>query len=69
MIAKKDLIHGGMYDGEVIDTYHRMVATWNANIERFIYPRHKFGLIFQDEMKHLEDETRFQAFAPLERLD
>jgi len=61
-IMKKDLIDGEFYIGE-----HRncTLAKWNADENKFIYKRYKFGATFDDYCNHFEDDDGFALFVPI----
>ena len=60
-IPKKDLVHGRYYIGS-----HRRasVARWDADKEKFIYWRYKFGF-YIDDCNHFEDDNGFALFVPI----
>ena len=59
MIAKADLKHGAYYAGRCRNA---SVARWNANTQRFIYWRSKFGFRFAEEIRHPDDDPVFDVF-------
>lgn len=65
-IAKKDLEHGAYYEGTCRNA---TVARWNGKEGVFIYKRHKFGMTFFDEIKHPEDEQRYDVFVVEKKID
>lgn len=65
-IPKKDLIPGREYIGSCRNSSK---ATWDG--EKFIYTRLKFGLFFEDDIKHFEDddEKGTDVFIPIKEND
>ena len=61
-IPKKDLIVGKTYIG---DTRNTTEATWDG--EKFIYKRYKWGVWFDDDVNHFEDDDEYRnaLFVPL----
>lgn len=61
-IPKKDLIIGKTYIG---DTRNASEATWDG--EKFIYKRYKWGMYFDDDVKHFEDDDEYHnaLFVPI----
>lgn len=59
MIAKADLKHGAYYAGRCRNA---SVARWNADTQRFIYWRHKFGFRFAEEIFHPDDDQVYDVF-------
>lgn len=64
MIQKKDLKPFAYYVGRCRNTY---VAQWTG--EHFIHIRHKFGHAFVEEIKHPDDEQRYDVFEPLKEIE
>lgn len=62
LIPKKNLIDGKVYIGHCRNAYE---ATWNADQQEFIYKRHKFGTIYNESIKHPEDDNGFDIFVPV----
>jgi hypothetical protein len=61
-IPKKDLIDGQVYIGQ----HRRCVAgKWNANIQKFLYNREKWGGTITDDCNHFEDDNGFALFVPI----
>jgi hypothetical protein len=58
-IPKKDLIHGAYYKGRCRNSNE---ARWNAELEKFVHWRTKFGHTFTEEICHPEDDKRFDVF-------
>ena len=58
-IPKKDLIHGAYYKGR---SRNANEARWNAELEKFVHWRTKFGHTFTEEICHPEDEQKFDVF-------
>ena len=65
-IPKADLVDGATYKGRCRNTDK---AKWDANIQKFVYPRRKFEFVFMDEIHHPEDDVGFDCFVPWERID
>lgn len=61
MIAKLDLVHGAYYSGHCRNA---TVARWNAERQVFLHWRTKFGQAFVEEIKHPDDEQRYDVFEP-----
>lgn len=59
MIAKADLVHGAYYSGRCRNA---TVARWNADRQVFVHWRTKFGQVFTEEIKHPDDEQRYDVF-------
>ena len=61
-IPKKDLEDGCVYIGK-----HRNCteATWNKDLNKFVYVRYKFGSTFLDNCNHFEDDDGFALFVPI----
>jgi hypothetical protein len=66
MLAKNQLEHGAYYVGECRNS---RVARWNSEKQKFVYWRTKLGETFIEEIKHQEDETKWDSFAPKEKID
>jgi hypothetical protein len=58
-IAKKDLKHGVYYEGRCRNAN---VARWNADRQCFVHWRTKFGDTYLEEIRHPEDEQRYDVF-------
>ena len=58
-IPKKDLIHGAYYKGRCRNANE---ARWNAELEKFVHWRTKFGHTFTEEICHPEDDKHFDVF-------
>ena len=58
-IPKKDLIHGAYYKGRCRNSNE---ARWNAELEKFVHWRTKFGHTFTEEICHPEDDKHFDVF-------
>lgn len=58
-IKKEDLIHGAYYYGRCRNAE---IARWNADIQKFLYWRTKFGHTFLEEIRCPEDDNRFDVF-------
>jgi hypothetical protein len=59
-IPKDELIVGKAYVGGCRNTTE---ATWDGN--EFKYTRNKFGVLFEDNIKHFEDDTCYDVFIPI----
>ena len=59
-IPKKDLIAGRTYIGECRNASE---AVWNGEV--FIYQRHKFHLVYPEEINHFEDDDGSDLFVPI----
>ena len=59
-IPKKDLIVGRTYIGECRNASE---AEWNGEV--FIYQRHKFHLVYPEEINHFEDDDGSDLFVPI----
>lgn len=66
MIAKADLEHGAYYEGYCRNA---SVARWDAGKECFAHWRLKFGQNFVEEIKHPEDDDRYDVFVPDRKVD
>jgi hypothetical protein len=58
-IPKKDLVHGVYYHGRCRNANE---ARWNADQQKFVHWREKFGRKFLEEICHPEDEEHFDVF-------
>ena len=58
-IPKPELIHGFYYQGHCRNAE---VARWNAEIQKFIYRRHKFGQTFLEDICCPEDDQVWDVF-------
>lgn len=58
-IPKSELIHGFYYQGHCRNAE---VARWNAEIQRFIYRRHKFGDTWLEAICCPEDDEVYDVF-------
>jgi len=63
MIAKKDLVVGGVYYG---NCRNASVARWQGNC--FIHWRRKFSDVYEEEINHPEDDDGFDVFVPIKKL-
>lgn len=63
-IPKKDLIIGRTYIG---DCRNADEAIWNGKV--FIYKRTKFGVTFDEEINHFEDDNGYDLFVPIKLKD
>ncbi len=65
-IAKADLMHGAYYYGRCRNA---SIARWNADTQRFVYWRNKFGHKFVEEICHPEDDQVFDVFVVEKEID
>ena len=65
-IEKSDLVHGAYYYGRCRNA---SIARWNADKERFVYWRNKFGHVFLEEICHPEDDKVFDVFVVEKEID
>ena len=61
-LPKSALIDGQYYYGRCRNAN---VAKWRAKENDFIHWRTKFGLTFTEEIRHPEDELRYDVFYPV----
>lgn len=67
IVAKSGLIDGAYYEGTCRNA---SIARWDASRNKFVYTRYKFGLSFEDEIEHPEDEIdRYDVFIPFAKLN
>ena len=66
MIAKADLLHGAYYEGHCRNA---SIARWNAETNRFVYWRYKFGDTFAEDINHPEDDNGYDLFKPYRKVD
>ena len=59
-IPKNKLITGKTYIGECRNANE---ATWNG--EKFIYKRNKFGMTYDEDINHFEEDDGHDLFVPL----
>ena len=64
-ILKEDLKHCQYYIGVCRNSN---VAKWDANRQKFIHLRTKFGKTFAEEINHPEDDDGFDLFIPYEEI-
>lgn len=64
-IAKKDLKNGTAYLGKCRNAHE---AIWHADKNVFIYKRHKFGDIFDEDINHFEDDNGYDLFVPIKEI-
>jgi hypothetical protein len=60
-LRKDQLEHGKYYSGKCRNS---CIARWNAETQRFVYWRTKFGYLFAEDICHPVDEDRFDVFYP-----
>lgn len=63
-IPRKDLIVGKRYKGYCRNADE---ATWNGT--EFVYVRHKFDSMFEENVKHFEDDDGYDVFVPYRVID
>ncbi len=61
-IPKKDLVDGQYYAG---DHRNATIAKWNAEKNKFIYMRTKWGATYEDDCNHFEDDDGYALFVPI----
>lgn len=61
IILKADLVHGAYYQGRCRNA---TIARWNADKQCFTHWRTKFSSVFLEDIKHPDDEQRFDVFYP-----
>lgn len=66
MIPKNELIDQNIYLGSCRNSE---IAIWDKEKQCFIYNRNKFGEIFEEEIKHPEDDNGFDIFIPIRNLN
>jgi hypothetical protein len=65
-IPKSKLAHGAYYYGRCRNA---TIARWNADVQRFVYWRTKFGESFVEEICHPEDDKVFDVFVVEREID
>lgn len=65
-IPKSELIDGIEYEGSCRNASK---AIWDANSEKFIYLRTKFGMTYKEEINHFEDDDGYDLFVPLKEIE
>ncbi len=60
-IPKNKLVIGRTYLGKCRNSEE---ATWDG--EKFTYIRYKFGMFYDDAVKHFEDDMYYDVFVPIE---
>jgi hypothetical protein len=63
-IPKKDLKIGASYLGSCRNSE---TAVWNG--ECFVYKRTKFGMTYDEEINHFEDDDGFDLFVPIKEIN
>jgi hypothetical protein len=58
-VLKSDLIDGAYYKGKCRNA---TIARWNADIDKFVYWRTKFGSKFTETICHLNDDPYYDVF-------
>ncbi len=64
-IPLKDLVDGGYYFGQCRNAD---VARWHADKQVFIYWRHKFGDVFEEDINHFEMDNGYDLFVPIMKV-
>lgn len=62
-IKKNFLRHGCYYTGE---SRNSDIARWDENKQKFIYLRHKFGFVIEEQICHPDDDSIYDVFYPYE---
>ena len=65
-VAKADLEHGAYYAGRCRNASE---ARWDANLQRFVHWRTKFGHKFLEEICHPEDDKHFDVFVVEKKIE
>lgn len=63
ILRKEQLEIGKTYLGKCRNASE---ALWNGTV--FIYKRHKFGFVFDEEINHLQDDNGVDLFIPLKEI-
>lgn len=66
MIPKNELVDGAYYKGTCRNAD---IARWSAEHQKFFHWRFKFGHTFIEEIRHPEDEQRYDVFVPEELIE
>lgn len=64
-IPKRKLVDGATYFGKCRNATE---AVWHADKNVFIYKRHKFGFVYDEDINHYEDDNGFDLFVPVKRM-
>lgn len=59
-------IHGAYYRGRCRNA---SIARYNAETNRFVYMRQKFGSVFPEDICHAENDDGFDLFEPYALLE
>jgi hypothetical protein len=62
MIAKRDLVDGGLYEGFC---RNGGTARWNKKYDMFVYYRTKAGKRIKEWVVHAEDDVGYDLFVPV----
>ena len=62
VIRKEDLIDGATYEGICRNADE---AIWDEIADSFVYDRLKMGHTFDDWIKHIQDDDRYDIFIPI----
>ena len=65
-IPKQDLEHGCYYSGRCRNASE---ARWNANQQKFVHWRTKFGMTFIETICHPEDDDVYDVFVVERKLE
>lgn len=65
ILSKAELEDGVTYEG---NCRNASKAVWNAEKQRFIYMRFKFGDTFEEEINHPEDDDGYDVFKPFRKI-
>jgi hypothetical protein len=65
-IEKANLEHGAYYAGRCRNASE---ARWNADRQRFVHWRYKFGHEYLEEICHPEDDDLFDVFVVESKID
>ena len=66
MLAKAQLVHGEYYQGRCRNS---SIARWNAETNRFMYWRSKFGMRFLEEIYHPDDDPHYDVFCAVSHVE
>ncbi len=66
LIRKADLVDGAYYGGTCRNA---SCARWVAEFKCFVHQRWKFGAKFPETIGHPEDDTGFDIFACIKRIE
>lgn len=66
VLTKEELGHGKYYEGH---SRSGSIARWDGHRQEFRQLRRKFGFVFAGSIKHIADETYYDAFSPVKETD